>query len=104
MVNCPKCGKEMKATSLQAHLDNPNIHGSDSDPKASTFGGQIGRAYDPNFNFQVSDVTKSQSASRSATIRVLPKGESQTRHVFRQTGLAVIRKVGENAREDTEWA
>ncbi len=104
MVNCPLCGKEMKASSLQAHLDNTNIHPQNSTMRSGTFGGQIGRAYDDNFKFTINDAVKPQSASQPGTLRILPKGNSQPVHVFRETGVPVVRKIGDRTRHPKEWA
>ncbi len=102
-VKCdhPDCrGSSKKYSRLQQHKDI--IHGSRTigpgqsggDPEG-TLGGQIGRGLDAGYDFGVVDVVKASNSRGSSVVRVLPDGESRPIHVFRRTGIPVIRKIGD---------
>lgn len=72
---------------------------SDADEElGGTFGGQIGRAYDDNFDFTISEVVGPNSKSTSRTERLLIPGIDEPVLVFKKTGIPVIRKVGDRTR------
>ncbi len=100
-MKCEICGKT-GLKDLQAH--NRNSHGGSEGFQDVTFGGQIGRALDPGTSFNVLDVVNGNSNSSVGTIRILPKGQQKTVHVFRETGIPVVRKVGDRTRHEKEWA
>ncbi len=106
-MKCPKCGKtglkNIKAHDRISHSDTSSSRAATDLSDDGAYGGQIGRAMDPAYDFTVDQIIHPRSRSESGTIRILPKGATQPVTVFRGTGVPVVRKVGDRTRHPQEW-